>query len=50
MPEELSKVDDMSINKTIKEVLRPELLKTNIIWSLKEFNCISSDTITRDKP
>ena len=50
MPEELSKADDISINKTIKEVLRPKLSKTNIIWSLEEFNYISSNTITRDKP
>ena len=31
MPKELSKADNISINKTIKEVLRPKLLKTNII-------------------
>ena len=41
----------MSINKTIEEVPRPKLSqKTNIIRSLKEFNYISPNTITRDKP
>ena len=50
MSKELSEVNNISINKTIKEVLRPELSKTNIIWLLEEFNYISPDTITRDKP
>ena len=49
MPKEPSKADNISINKTIKEVLRPKLSKTNIIWLLKEFNYISPNTITRDK-
>ena len=31
MPKELSEADNISINETIKEVLRPELSKTNII-------------------
>ena len=51
MPKELSKADNISINKTIKEVLRPKLSqKTNVIWLLKEFDYISPNTITRDKP
>ena len=51
MPKEVSEVNNISINKTIKEVLRPKLSqKTNIVWSLEEFDYISPDTITRDKP
>ena len=50
VPEEISEADDMSVDETIEEVPRPELSKTNVVRSLEEFDRISPDTVTGDKP